>query len=160
MTPIDSLMFGADQQCFGCGPNNPHGMRLRFHRDGDAVVTTLNAQPGWEGPPGIVHGGLQATLADEVGAWTVVTLTGCFGFTTSMQLRFMRPARHDTPIDARGELIEHEDGRARVRVTLTQEGKRLLTGTASYTLPTLAQAERMLGSQLPPEWTHLTRPEQ
>ena len=66
--PLDPHLFGEEQQCFGCGPHNARGMQLRFFRDGDAVVTTLQPRAGWEGPPGIVHGGILSTLADEVAA--------------------------------------------------------------------------------------------
>ena len=98
MNDLDPRMFGDDQPCFGCSPSNPVGLHLQFERDGDnAVTSTFHAKPGWEGAPGVIHGGLQATLADEVGAWTVIATTGNFGFTTSMQLRYVRPARHDQP---------------------------------------------------------------
>lgn len=158
MEPLDPHLFGPDQQCFGCGPTNPVGMRLHFHRDGpDAVVTTLDARPGWEGAPGVVHGGLQATLVDEVGAWTVVACTGNFGFTTSMQVRYLRPARHGQPIEARGELVEAAESSARVRVKLSQGGETLLTATVSYLMPTLAQAESILGGPVPASWRTLTR---
>ena len=157
MEALDPLLFGPDQRCFGCGPKNETGMQLRFFRDGDTVHTTFEAKPDWEGAPGIVHGGLQSTLADEIGAWTVVTLTGNFGFTTTMQLRFLRPARADKPIEATGEIIDRTESSARVRVTLLQEGKKLLTGTCAYHLPTKAQAEKILDAALPESWEHLTR---
>ena len=99
MEPLDPHLFGPDQQCFGCGPTNPHGMRLQFFRDGNkAVVTTLQPREGWEGPPRVLHGGIQATLADEIAAWTVIGVTGCFGFTTSMQVRYLRPTRLHTEL--------------------------------------------------------------
>ena len=88
--PLDPHTFGEEQQCFGCGPHNHHGMQLRFFREGDEVVTTFEAREGWEGAPGIVHGGLQATLADEIGAWTLIGLKGRFGFTSSLQLRYLQ----------------------------------------------------------------------
>lgn len=157
MKPLDPDIFGSEQQCFGCGPTNHHGMQLAFFRDGDAVVTTFQAREGWDGAPGIVHGGLQATLADEIGAWTVVTLTGNFGFTSSMQLRYLRPARSDRPIQARGELVEQGEGTARVRMTLSQDGRKLLTGSATYVLPTAEQAERILDMPLPPAFEKLAR---
>ena len=158
MRAIDPELFGPDQQCFGCGPTNPVGMKLHFHRDGeDAVVTTLHPRPGWEGAPGVLHGGLQATLIDELGAWTVVAVTGNFGFTTSMQVRYLRPVRADQPVDGRGELVERGASTARVRIRLTQGGDALAMATVSYLLPTLAQAESIMGGPVPEAWRHLTR---
>ena len=158
MEALDPHLFGPDQQCFGCGPTNPAGMQLHFHRDGDdAVVTTLHAKPGWEGAPGVLHGGLQATLIDEVGAWTVIGITGNFGFTTSMQVRYLRPVRADRPVDARGELVERTDTTARVRIRLSQDDQTLASATATYLMPSREQAEAILGGALPDAWLPLTR---
>lgn len=155
--PIDPSLLGTEQQCFGCSQSNPAGMQLRFERDGDTVRTTFEPRPGWEGPPGIVHGGLQATLADEVAAWTLIGLLGRFGLTTSMQLRLYRPARIDRPIDAAGTITEHTDTSAVVKVTLHQDGKRVLSGTLGFAFPTLEMAEKLLGRPLLPEWRALAR---
>ena len=82
-------------------------------------------------------------------------LRHCFGLTTSLQLRYLRPARTDLEIEARGSIAE-EDGRTVVvRVELTQEGKRLLSGTASYIIPTERIAEKLLGRPVPDAWRHL-----
>ena len=156
--PLDPHLFGEAQQCFGCGPRNDVGMQLRFFREGDTVTTTFTPREGWEGPPGIVHGGLQATLADEVGAWTVVGIRGFFGFTSSMQLRYLRPARFDLPIEARGRITGADGARTTVRVDLLQGGKKLLSGTISYASPSADVAERMLGHALTDEWRALARP--
>ncbi len=156
---LDPLTFGPDQRCFGCGPHNDTGMGLRFAREGDAVVTTFTAKDGWEGPPGILHGGLQATLADEVGAWTLVGLRQRFGFTTSAHLRWLRPARMHLPIDARGTIVHENENGATVRVRLEQEGKSVLTGKLRYAFVTVAQAEKILGQALPEAWHCMARPE-
>jgi len=157
-TPLDPLTFGPDQRCFGCGPHNDVGMGLRFERDGDEVVTTFHGKPGWEGPPGILHGGLQATLADEIGAWTLVGLRERFGFTTSAQLKWLRPARLDAPIEARGRIVEESDTAVTVKVSLRQHGRLVLSGSLSYAYVTVEQAEKILGQPLPAAWHHLARP--
>ena len=160
LVPLDPHTFGEQQMCFGCGPNNRTGMGLKFFRDGDEVVTTFRAKEGWEGPPGIVHGGLQATLADEVGAWTLVGLRNRFGFTASMQLRYYRPARMTDEVEARGSIVEETDRMAVVKVTLRQDGKRIVSGKISYVTPTQKMAEKMLGFELPEEWASMTRAEE
>jgi uncharacterized protein (TIGR00369 family) len=154
-TDLDPLLFGPDQRCFGCGPHNDVGMKLRFRREDDQVHTTFHAKEGWEGPPGILHGGLQATLADEIGAWTVVGLKNRFGLTTSMNLRYYRPARIGEPIEASGRIVSDDGKIVTVAVTLRQDGKRLLSGKISYSLPDVALAERIFGMRLPPSWRAL-----
>lgn len=55
----------AYQLCFACGTRNDAGLRLVFQREGDAVVTEFTADERFQGFPGLVHGGILATLLDE-----------------------------------------------------------------------------------------------
>ncbi len=155
--PVDpEEVFGADQQCFACGPHNPNGLQLKFRREGDEVVADFVSKPGQEGAPGVLHGGLQATLCDEVGAYALIGMRGRFGFTTTMNLRYYRPARMGVSIEARSSILSESDQHALVKVTLRQEGKRLMGGKISYAKVTRALAEKMLGQELPEAWRHLT----
>ncbi len=130
-------------------------MQLKFERDGDEVVTTFKARDGWEGPPGVVHGGLQATLADEIGAWALIGLRGRFGFTTMMTLRYYRPARIDKPIEGRAKITDETEKTATVHVTLRQDGKRVLSGKISFAKVSAKVAEKMMGQPMPEAWRHL-----
>lgn len=55
------------RMCFGCGPDNPHGLRLKVVRQDDgawqAEFVPRDFHCGW---PGVVHGGVLATALDEV----------------------------------------------------------------------------------------------
>lgn len=152
---LDPLMFGETQRCFGCGPNNPLGMKLKFTKEGNAVVTRFVAPQGMEGPPGVFHGGLQATVADEVAGWALVGLLGRMGFTTSMQVRYVRPMRIGEEIVARATLASHTGNIATLHVTLTQHGRTGLSGTVSYMLPDVTKAESYLKEELPESWRRL-----
>ena len=152
---LDPLTFGSTQQCFGCGPNNPRGMKLHFAREGDSVVTTFTPTTGLDGPPGIFHGGLQATLCDEVAGWGLVGLLGRMGFTTSMNVRYMRPVRLGVPVEARAKIASQKGPIVTLRVTLAQEGKVGCTARVSYALPTAEAAEHTMQQPLDPAWRHL-----
>lgn len=53
--------------CFGCGQDNPEGLHLTFQeRPEGSVLAEVNLGPYLSGEPGIVHGGIQATILDEV----------------------------------------------------------------------------------------------
>lgn len=152
---LDPHTFGTEQRCFGCGPNNPVGMRLRFVRDGDAVVTRFTPPEGWEGPPGVFHGGLQSTLADEVAGWALVGLLGRMGFTTSLNIRFLRPVRIGLEVEARASIGAHNGNIVALDVTLRQSGRTTAMGTVTFMLPDVDKAGTYLGSPLPKEWEHL-----
>ncbi|MFO0723813.1 MAG: PaaI family thioesterase [Myxococcota bacterium] len=155
---LDPYSFGPEQACFGCGPHNDHGLRLRFRRQGEEVTTIYRPRHGQEGPPGLLHGGLQMTLADELGAWTIVGLRGRLGLTTSMQVRLYRPVRLDLELEGRGRIHTESEGLVVVRVSFTQLGKTTLSGRVSYQVPTVEGAERTLGRALPDGWHRFCRP--
>ena len=55
----------AYQRCFACGAHNPVGLRLVFREEGEAIVTDFTPGVEFAGFPGVVHGGILATLLDE-----------------------------------------------------------------------------------------------
>lgn len=50
--------------CYGCGTNNPHGLHIESHVEGDEVVAQFTPQPYHTAFPGIAYGGLLASLID------------------------------------------------------------------------------------------------
>ena len=55
----------AETNCFGCSPNNAKGLGLVFDETDDAVVADVLLGRGYEGYPGVVHGGIVALILDE-----------------------------------------------------------------------------------------------
>jgi acyl-coenzyme A thioesterase PaaI-like protein len=53
-----------DGECFGCGPRNPIGFRLRSLVRGDGVVAEWTAQPHHAANAGVLCGGVIGTLLD------------------------------------------------------------------------------------------------
>ena len=154
--PLDGHLFGAGQPCFGCGPDHPHGFRLRFEREDDAIVTTFTPGEHHQGPPGIMHGGLVSTLADEVAAWTVIGALGKFGFTASFDGRIHRPVRIGVPV--RGEGRIRSTGRVvDVDVTLRQLEQCAFSGKFRFVLVDRHSAARILGGPIPPSWERFVR---
>lgn len=52
--------------CFVCGDNNDYGLKAKFYFKNDAAVTECTAQKRFEGYYNVYHGGITATLLDEV----------------------------------------------------------------------------------------------
>lgn len=51
--------------CFGCSPDNPHGLQIDFTIKDNIVIGEFTSQTHHMGPPDAVHGGIIATLLDE-----------------------------------------------------------------------------------------------
>ena len=52
--------------CFGCGPENEHGLGLQARLEGDKVVADLRLAPWFAGGPGVAHGGAVAAFFDDL----------------------------------------------------------------------------------------------
>jgi uncharacterized protein (TIGR00369 family) len=103
------MEFVADRMCFACGLDNPIGLKLQFHQEGDIYVTTFIAGQAFQGYQDIVHGGIVATLLDEVMARYVWEKYGPSA-TAKLEVRFRRPAPCGVPIEARGWITAERRG--------------------------------------------------
>ena len=121
--------------CFGCGADNPIGLRLQYRRIGDAVVTEFTPGDEHEGWPDIVHGGIITTLLYEV-MENFAYRNGTIAMMRGMHTSFRRPAKIGKRITATARLEVSSDREISVTATLTQD-KLIAEGSAK--LITLTQ---------------------
>lgn len=154
---LDPMMFGGDQPCFGCRHDHPTGLRLRFFREGDAVTTELVPTALQEGPPGVMHGGLVTTVADELAAWTVIGLKERFGFTAAIDARLKKPARTGVLLTGRGTVATDAGRLMKIQIELSQDDAAVFTGLFTFAVLDRAGAEKLLGRALPEHWAKFGR---
>jgi acyl-coenzyme A thioesterase PaaI-like protein len=53
------------RQCFGCGQDNPIGLKLKFQPDNQSVRAEFTPAEQYQGWPGYLHGGITACILDE-----------------------------------------------------------------------------------------------
>src|SRR3984893_11449511 len=53
------------QRCFACGHRNESGLQLTFRREGDRILAEYRPAERYQGFPGVLHGGILATMLDE-----------------------------------------------------------------------------------------------
>ncbi|MGI9102297.1 MAG: PaaI family thioesterase [Terriglobales bacterium] len=77
--------------CFGCGRDNPQGMRLKFtHEEGNRFVAHFRLSRRFTGPPGHAHGGVIAAILDEAMSKASKPL-GIMAPTSELVVRYLRP---------------------------------------------------------------------
>src|ERR1044071_7689115 len=78
--------------CFGCGHDNPQGMRLKFSLDEASrqAVCHFKLSRKYTGPPGHSHGGIIATILDEA-MGKVNRFRNVLALTSSMEIRYLKP---------------------------------------------------------------------
>ncbi len=77
------------KNCFVCGAHNPHGLHLRFRREGNEVRADFVAQPYHAGFRDVVHGGIISTALDEAMFWAAASATKRFCLAAELNVRFL-----------------------------------------------------------------------
>jgi len=95
------------RSCFVCGESNPIGLQLKFETDGRIVQTRFVPRPEHVGFKQTIHGGLLATLLDEIMAWVCIAQTKRFGYCAELNVRFLQPARPGEVITATAQLVNN-----------------------------------------------------
>jgi uncharacterized protein (TIGR00369 family) len=123
-----------DQYCYACGRLNPHGLQLRFRRDGAlGVVTSYRPKPEDQGFPGVFHGGVLAALMDEAMAWSMYAAERVMGVTAKMEMKYRRQVPLDGELTVRGRITRIRGRRIEVEATIFDaEEQRLVESNALF----------------------------
>lgn len=76
--------------CFACSPNNENGLQMHFVEDGDSIICEWEPRGYFQGYYNVLHGGIQATLMDEIASWFVQIKMKTAGVTSNMNLRLRK----------------------------------------------------------------------
>ena len=120
--------------CFGCGQENPIGLRLSFANEGDALVTRFVPREDHQGWPGIVHGGIIATLLYEV-LENFSYQQGIVAMMKRMETNLRRPGKTGVEIVAKAWLAGRSEKEMQVSATLTNgDGTLIAEGSAELVI--------------------------
>ena len=131
--------------CFGCCPGNPRGVRMRFYWDGEQVVSVWRADPNFVSWIDTLHGGIQATLLDEICGWVVFYQLQTSGVTAKMEMRYRKPVSTLWPyVRLNARLVEQRHSVAVVRgEILSPDGVCCAECTCTYFAYTGEKAREM-----------------
>jgi acyl-coenzyme A thioesterase PaaI-like protein len=121
-----------DGMCFGCGKDNPIGLKLDFDFDGEIYSTRYTPEKTHQGWANRTHGGMLALVLDEILSRVVLVQHGLDWVTVELTTRLVRPASVGRPLIVRGR-VESVRGRlitAAGEVTDAESGLTIATGHA------------------------------
>jgi len=95
------------QTCFGCGTVNPQGLKMTFSSDDNKVYSHVRVPAAMTGWDQAVHGGILATIIDEIMGWTVIHLTKKIGVTRSMTVDYLKPVVSGEQLSVVGAVLEN-----------------------------------------------------
>ncbi len=104
------------QKCFVCGVSNPVGLKIRFYNVGSGEIEArVVLQDQYQGYPGIAHGGIVATILDEIMGRSILSIDpDRMMFTGKMELRYRQHVPLGEEILFRGRVIKDRRRAAQV----------------------------------------------
>ncbi|QCQ21688.1 PaaI family thioesterase [Desulfoglaeba alkanexedens] len=126
--------------CYGCGRLNEHGLQLKSYWDGDETVAVFHPRPYHMAIPGVVYGGLIASVIDCHGTGSASaaayraagremgTDPGFRFVTASLRVDFLRPTPLGVPLEVRGRIREVKERKVVVAVTVRAGGEECARG--------------------------------
>ncbi len=131
--------FAPHNRCFGCGPANEKGLRIKSRVEGDTLVAEFTPEDHHEAFPGVMNGGIIGALLDCHSNWAAtyhlmqrraVETPPCT-VTADFHVTMKRPTPMG-PVRLVARVVESTDDRAVVEATLEGGGKVTATCRGTF----------------------------
>ncbi|MEP6993416.1 MAG: PaaI family thioesterase [Acidobacteriota bacterium] len=132
--------YAPENRCFGCGPANAQGLRIKSFVSGDELIAQWSPQPHHEAFPGVLNGGICGALLDCHSNWAAThhlmrqsgSATPPCTVTAEFHVVLKRPTPMDGPLHLRARVVESGTDRAVVEATLEANGKVTATCRGTF----------------------------
>ncbi|HEV3470721.1 MAG TPA: PaaI family thioesterase [Pyrinomonadaceae bacterium] len=132
--------YAPHNACFGCGPANEKGLRIRSFARGDEYVAEWRAEPHHEAFPGMLNGGIVGALLDCHSNWAAADhLRARDGLdrppctvTADYAIKLLRPTPTDTTLRLVARVVESAGDRAVVEAELVARDKICATCRGTF----------------------------
>jgi acyl-coenzyme A thioesterase PaaI-like protein len=132
--------YAPASSCFGCGPANPKGLRIRSFAQGEEVVANWQPESHHEAFPGMLNGGIIGSLLDchcnWTAAWHLMRQGGLekppCTVTADYAIKLLRPTPTAGMIQLVARVVESTADRATIEGTLTAAGKPRATCRGTF----------------------------
>jgi acyl-coenzyme A thioesterase PaaI-like protein len=116
-----------DDYCFACGARNPMGIHMQVHYLDDiaAAQSRLSLPREFQGWQEVIHGGILATLLDEIMMPAIWHFAGP-GVTLGLEVQFRQPLAPEEMVLVRGKLTETKGRRLKAQGEIIRQADNRL----------------------------------
>ncbi len=128
-----------DDFCFACGSLNPVGLGLKFSWEDakkECLTATTTPSHHYQGFNGVFHGGLSATILDDLMSNHASKETGKFALTASLEIRYKGRVPINTKLIAKSKISKKSVNLCVVTAELFEDGNdtALVSATGKFFL--------------------------
>lgn len=128
-----------NNRCYGCGPANERGLKIRSFAEGEELVCDWKPEPHHLAFEGTVNGGIIGSILDCHSNWTAAWhLKNKLGgelpatVTSDFHVTLKRPTPIDATLHLRARAVESTDDRVVVEATVEANGKVTATCRGTF----------------------------
>ncbi len=136
------------KNCFVCGVQNPIGLKAKFYSSSsDEAIAIFAPDEMLQSYPGVLHGGISATILDETIGRAIMNKYGqnSFGVTMELNIKYRKPVPTGVELKVVGR-IDKDKG-------------RVFEGTGELYLPDGSVAVSAIGKYLKRDLNQITKDE-
>src|ERR1700756_1604404 len=132
--------YAPNNRCFGCGPANEKGLRIKSFVSGDEVVCDWTPEPHHLAFDGMLNGGICGALLDCHSNWTAAyhlmrkagAPTPPSTVTSEFHVKLKRVTPMDTPLFLSARVVESTEDTAVVEAELSANEKVTATCRGTF----------------------------
>jgi acyl-coenzyme A thioesterase PaaI-like protein len=125
-----------DNGCFGCGKDNPDGLKIKSFWEGEEAVCIWNSAPRFSGWRNLMNGGILATLIDCHCMGTAMAMAcksegralGTEPYyryaTGTITVKYLLPTSNVAPVELRARVVEVKGKKTVMHCDAYSEGKK------------------------------------
>lgn len=141
--------------CFGCSPTHNWGFRLKFFYNNleDFVFSIVNdPKEEMAGFPGILHGGFQGLLLDEIMFWAVFQKYQKITVTSRINIKYAKTVRTKSPLIIKSKVLKSlKDKIFTVLAWIESNNEKLSEAEGRFVAPNLEQFKEATKNQSIPQ---------
>lgn len=92
--------------CFACSSHNPYGLHMELYTDEKVVMSQITLPEHFSSWANVVHGGILATLLDEIMGWAGLYLLRHITLTKNMTIAFSKAAYVGETLKVIGSVVK------------------------------------------------------
>ena len=140
MTASLQETYAPHLRCFGCGPANEKGLRIRSIPEGEEVVARWRPEEHHQAYPGMLNGGICGALLDchmnWTAAWHLMQASGVevppCTVTAEFTVKLRKPTPSEGELEIRARVVESEGDRARIEAEILADGDVTARGSGLF----------------------------
>ncbi len=114
--------------CFACSSENPIGLKMDFFEADEEIISEWKPAVNYSGYQNILHGGIQATLMDEIASWFIQVKLKTGGVTSSFTIKYLHPVYTDQKIiTLKARLVQQTHRLVTIGIELLNSDYKLCT---------------------------------